>query len=136
MTLTRFILHHSFNVLMLTLEKFVKIVLKILNWLTYSGLDVLGIYIGLWAVQSLVLHKTRKDSSVWKNAMFLPLGEEGGEASTTRAIRKSCSSWWPPFFHWGYGNRSNFGVTVFIFGLLCYTKSGENQVGLNILCSY
>jgi hypothetical protein len=66
MTLTRFILHHSFNVLMLTFEKFVKIVLKILNWLTYSGLDVLGIYIGLWAVQSLVLHKTQKDSSVEK----------------------------------------------------------------------
>jgi len=53
-------------------------------------LDVLGIYIGLWDVQILVFHKTRKDSSVWKNAMFPSLGE-GGEASTTRAIRKRCS---------------------------------------------
>jgi len=101
----------------------------------YSSFDVLGIYIGLWAVQSLVLHKTRKDSSVWKNAMFLSLREVGGEASTTRAIRKSCCCW-PPFFHWVDGNRSNFEVTVFIFVLLCYTKSGESQVVLNILFSY
>jgi len=33
--------------------------------------------------------------------MFPSLGEEGGEASTTRAIRKSCSCCWPPFFHRG-----------------------------------
>jgi hypothetical protein len=37
-----------------------------------------------------------------------------------------------PFFHWGDGNRSNFKVTIF----LCYTKSEESQVGLNILCIY
>jgi hypothetical protein len=80
--------------------------------------------------ESIVFHKTPKDSSVWKTAMFLSLGE-GGNASNTGPSGKVVLVV-GHLFNWGDGNRSNFSHYLFLF----YTTSGESQADLNKLCSY